>query len=385
MTRHPVELAVWCNEEGCRFPVPLLGSGVWAGQMSLASAYAVTDRDGRSVREELLRANIPLGDNISRQPVKAAFEVHIEQGPVLEQYAKTIGIVTGVQHMCRYEMIVRGQEAHAGPTPMNMRRDPVRVLADRAAPACIQAAAQHGDDARLTIGIIETQPKSSNTVPGTATLHRRLCATRRRGPYRSLRDHAERIVGAERLPAAGSRGEFRCAWESPGVAFNQNCIDAVRTAAAHLGYSTMEMVQWRRPRLLPYREGRACLDDLRSLRGRLEPQRGGEREACRPCGGRQCAPPRNAKLDLICLSSPPARAGGCTRAVDHWSALSMSIIAFHSPVACFLQITRNLPVVAMSSAAHFALYSSRCPADRRVRRIERLRSWRLLLLRRIRE
>jgi len=237
-TRHPLELAVWCNEEGCRFPVPLLGSGVWAGQMSLASAYGVTDRDGRSVREELLRANILLGDNISRQPVRAAFEVHIEQGPVLEQYAKTIGIVTGVQHMCRYEMIVRGQEAHAGPTPMNMRRDPVRVLSD-VLPRLYQAAAQHGDDARLTIGIIETQPKSSNTVPGTLR-----CTVDLRhpnaGPYRSLRDLAEQIVGAA-LARSGLEGEFRCAWESPGVAFDPSCIDAVRTASAALGYSTMEM------------------------------------------------------------------------------------------------------------------------------------------------
>lgn len=237
-TRHPVELAVWCNEEGCRFPVPLLGSGVWAGQMSLASAYAVTDRDGRSVREELVRANIQIGESVTRQPVRAAFEVHIEQGPVLEQSAKTIGVVTGVQHMCRYEMIVRGQEAHAGPTPMNLRRDPVRVLAN-VLPRLYETTAKHGNDARLTIGIIETQPKSSNTVPGTLR-----CTVDLRHPeavpYRSLRDHAEQIVEAA-LAGSGLEGEFRCAWESPGVAFDLNCIDAVRTACAALGYSSLEM------------------------------------------------------------------------------------------------------------------------------------------------
>src|SRR5208282_4403128 len=81
--------------------------------------------------------------------VKAAFEVHIEQGPVLEQKAKHIGVVTGVQHMSRHEVVVEGQEAHAGPTPMDMRRDPVRVLAD-VLPAIYAAAAKRGPQARLT-------------------------------------------------------------------------------------------------------------------------------------------------------------------------------------------------------------------------------------------
>ena len=82
------------------------------------------------MRQELQRAGLPTGTSLSRQAIKASIEVHIEQGPVLEQKAKTIGVVTGVQHMSRHEVIVEGQEAHAGPTPMDMRRDPIRVLAD---------------------------------------------------------------------------------------------------------------------------------------------------------------------------------------------------------------------------------------------------------------
>src|SRR5712672_2015766 len=143
----------------------MMGSAVWSGRLPLDTAYALTDRAGISVRQELQRAGVPIGAPLLRQAVKASFEVHIEQGPVLEQKAKTIGLVTGVQHMSRHEVVVEGQEAHAGPTPMDMRRDPIRVLAE-VLPALYAAARERGPDARLTIGIIETYPGSPNTVPG---------------------------------------------------------------------------------------------------------------------------------------------------------------------------------------------------------------------------
>src|SRR5271163_46905 len=164
-TVHPIELAVWCNEEGSRFPMAMMGSAVWSGRLPLDTAYGLTDRAGISVRQELQRAGVPTGAALSRQAIKASIEVHIEQGPVLEQKAKTIGVVTGVQHMSRHEVIVEGQEAHAGPTPMDMRRDPIRVLAE-VLPAAYAAARVCGSDARLTVGIIETFPGSPNTVPG---------------------------------------------------------------------------------------------------------------------------------------------------------------------------------------------------------------------------
>src|SRR5271168_57226 len=164
-TVHPIELSVWCNEEGSRFPMAMMGSAVWSGRLPLAAAHALTDRAGVSVRQELERAGVVTGASLPRQAVKACFEVHIEQGPVLEQKAKIIGVVTGVQHMSRHEVVVEGQEAHAGPTPMDMRRDPIRVLAE-VLPALYAATAQHGRDARLTVGVIETSPGSPNTVPG---------------------------------------------------------------------------------------------------------------------------------------------------------------------------------------------------------------------------
>jgi beta-ureidopropionase / N-carbamoyl-L-amino-acid hydrolase len=238
-TVHPIEVGVWCNEEGCRFPMAMMGSAVWSGRLPLDTALALTDRSGRSVRQELERLGIATDAKVPRQPVKAALEVHIEQGPVLEQRAKTIGIVTGVQHMSRHEVVVLGQEAHAGPTPMDMRRDPIRVLAE-ALPAIYAAARERGPDARLTVGVIETSPGSPNTVPGRLrfTIDVRHPDLRQ---YGTLRFEVDRLVRGA-LKHHDLEGDIRCVWEAPGVVFHADCVDAVRRATAALGYGSLEMV-----------------------------------------------------------------------------------------------------------------------------------------------
>jgi beta-ureidopropionase / N-carbamoyl-L-amino-acid hydrolase len=238
-TLHPIEVAVWCNEEGCRFPAAMMGSAVWSGRMPLASAYDLTDRDGRTVREALERGGVSLSGPWSRQAVKAAFEVHIEQGPVLEQRSKSIGVVTGVQHMGRYEVVILGQEAHAGPTPMHMRRDPVRALAD-VLPAIYAAAARRGPLARLTVAVLETRPSSPNTVPGFL----RFCVDVRHPDEAQYRSLCEEVEGAVRAALArhALEGHIRCVWQAAGVVFDPRCVSAVRDAAAALGYDAMEMV-----------------------------------------------------------------------------------------------------------------------------------------------
>jgi beta-ureidopropionase / N-carbamoyl-L-amino-acid hydrolase len=238
-TAHPIELSVWCNEEGSRFPMAMMGSAAWSGRLPLEAAYALTDRAGASVRQELTRAGIATDTALSRQAVKASLEVHIEQGPVLEQQARTIGVVTGVQHMSRHEVVVEGQEAHAGPTPMDMRRDPIRVLADLL-PALYAAAAQRGKDARLTFGFIETLPGSPNTVPGRLrfTVDIRHPDTQQ---YQALREELNGLVHAA-LERHGLKGQIRCVWEAPGVTFDADCISAVRGATAELGFNSMELV-----------------------------------------------------------------------------------------------------------------------------------------------
>jgi N-carbamoyl-L-amino-acid hydrolase len=238
-TAHPIELSVWCNEEGSRFPMAMMGSAAWSGRLPLETAYGLTDRAGASVRQELTRAGIATDSALSRQAVKASFEVHIEQGPVLEQKSKTIGVVTGVQHMSRHEVVVEGQEAHAGPTPMDMRRDPIRVLADLL-PALYAAAAHRGKDARLTFGFIETLPGSPNTVPGRLrfTVDIRHPDNQQ---YQALRAELNALVQAA-LERHGLEGQIRCVWEAPGVTFDAACISAVSSATAALGFNAMELV-----------------------------------------------------------------------------------------------------------------------------------------------
>lgn len=239
LTRHPIEVAVWCNEEGCRFPIAMLGSAVWAGRVPLSAAHALVARDGPILGDELRRIGAPIDQPIVRQALRATLEVHIEQGPVLERERCTIGIVTGVQHMSRHEIIVHGQEAHAGPTPMDMRRDPIRVLSELL-PAFYAAAAARGPGARMTVGLIETLPGSPNTVPGRL---RFTCDLRHpdSAVYRDLVAEVHALVSAA-LVAHRLEGEIRCVWEAPGVAFDTDCINAVRRAVASLGHTSLELV-----------------------------------------------------------------------------------------------------------------------------------------------
>jgi beta-ureidopropionase / N-carbamoyl-L-amino-acid hydrolase len=237
-THHPIEVCVWCNEEGSRFPMAMMGSAVWAGRLPLEKALSLTDRTGVSVEAELRRLNFS-SVMPPRQAVKASFEVHIEQGPVLEQKAATIGVVNGVQHMSRHEVLVEGQEAHAGPTPMDMRHDPIRALAELL-PALYRAAQDHGKDARFTVGFIETLPGSPNTVPGLLRFTADI-----RHPDAAQYDSLKALLNLrvqEVLRAQGLKGSVRCVWEAPGVSFAAECVAAVRGAAASLGFKAIEMV-----------------------------------------------------------------------------------------------------------------------------------------------
>jgi len=123
----PIEVAVWTNEEGSRFVPVMMGSGVFCGAFSLAHAYAAKDTEGKTVREELERIGY-VGDQVpGDHPIGAYFEAHIEQGPVLEDAGNVIGVVPAVLGLSWYDCVVTGMEAHAGPTPMALRRDALQV------------------------------------------------------------------------------------------------------------------------------------------------------------------------------------------------------------------------------------------------------------------
>ena len=151
---------------------------------------------------------------------------------MLEQRAKTIGVVTGVQHMSRHEILVMGQEAHAGPTPMQLRRDPVRVLA-QVLPQLYALTESHGPEARFTVGVIETRPGSPNTVPGSL----RFTVDVRHpdaGHYAALKAAVHDTVHAS-LEAHGLQGEVGCVWEAPGVSFDAACVAACAQRHATAG------------------------------------------------------------------------------------------------------------------------------------------------------
>jgi N-carbamoyl-L-amino-acid hydrolase len=238
-TEHPVEVVVWTNEEGARFDTAMLGSAVWSGAMTPADAFTLKDRAGRSVGEELERLGYKGDEPAAPFPVAAAFELHIEQGPVLEDAGVTIGIVTGVQHMSRHRVIIEGQECHAGPTPMNLRKDPVMALA-RLLPRIYAAAEDHAPEGRVTIGFMNARPGSPNTVPGELEITVDI-----RHPQRDQYDAMVRDCSTAVEEACAGLGlpvTQRCIWHAPGVAFAPECIDAVRQAVKATGHDALELV-----------------------------------------------------------------------------------------------------------------------------------------------
>lgn len=237
-TVHPMEVIVWTNEEGCRFSTAMMGSAVWSGNMDLEEAYGLADADGNTVKQELEKIGY-LGDYVgSPEHVKSAFEAHIEQGPVLENENKIIGIVTSVQWMSRHKVTIYGQEAHAGPTPMRLRKDPVQALS-QILPSAYASALSTGDEGRITFGCMDFYPGSNNTVPG------KICFTIDiRHPDKASYDkivketeqHIQRSCENLKLEFAVERF-----WSSPGIEFAENCIEAVKTAVAKFEYSAQEI------------------------------------------------------------------------------------------------------------------------------------------------
>jgi N-carbamoyl-L-amino-acid hydrolase len=123
VTERAVEVVSWTNEEGCRFAPSMMGSGVFTGRFDAARMAATADAEGRTFGAELERIGYRGGDWVAVSELGAWFELHIEQGPVLERDGTTVGVVTGAHGLRWFDLVVTGREAHAGPTPMPERRD----------------------------------------------------------------------------------------------------------------------------------------------------------------------------------------------------------------------------------------------------------------------
>ena len=162
-TERPVAVAIWTNEEGSRFTPVMMGSGVYCGAFSTEHVQAQVDRDGVSVAQALKA----IGYAGSGTPPKMAayFEPHIEQGPVLEREGITIGAVEGALGQRWFDVTVTGQDAHAGPTPIEMRRDAL-LSASRLVLEVRRIANEYPDYARGTVGQMDVKPNSRNVIPG---------------------------------------------------------------------------------------------------------------------------------------------------------------------------------------------------------------------------
>jgi len=238
-TEAPIDLVVWTNEEGSRFQFSMMGSGVWAGSLELDRALALTDTDGLTVKGELERLGWAGERKAKPAPFAAAFELHIEQGPILEADELDIGVVTAVQGFRWYTIHITGSEAHAGPTPMEVRHDPAKAIA-KLITEVYNTSAEHAPWARATFAQFRSEPISPNTVPGTL-----VCSLDLRHPDLATLDKLEELMRASVTEVAAETGveiEVTVDMDSPPIAFARGCIDHVQASVDALGLSNQQMV-----------------------------------------------------------------------------------------------------------------------------------------------
>jgi N-carbamoyl-L-amino-acid hydrolase len=238
-TEAPIEVAFWTNEEGSRFVPVMMGSGVFAKAFTLEHAYAAKDVDGKSVKDELTRIGYIGDQEPGDHPIGAYFETHIEQGPVLEDNDKTIGVVQGVLGIRWFDCTVTGMEAHAGPTPMALRRDALQV-ATHIMQETVAAALRHAPHGRGTVGMVQVYPNSRNVIPGSVKFSIDL-----RNATDALVDQMADEVKAYAAQLSQDTGlaiEITLVSSYPAQVFHADCVDAVARAAQKLGYSNMAAV-----------------------------------------------------------------------------------------------------------------------------------------------
>ena len=239
-TEHPIEVVIWTNEEGSRFAPAMVASGVFAGVFTLEYGLSRADVDGKTMGEELKRigyaGDVPCGG----RAIHAAFELHIEQGPILEAENITIGVVTAAQGQRWYEVIFTGQESHAGPTPMPRRRDAL-LGAARAIQLVNRIGLAHAPYACATVGMLQVHPNSRNVIPGqvffTVDIRHPEDAVLAQMDA-ELRAGLATIAAEQKLDVSKLEQIF---YYAP-VPFDADCVASVRAAAQRFGYSHRDIV-----------------------------------------------------------------------------------------------------------------------------------------------
>ena len=290
-TRRPIEVANWTNEEGSRYAPAMISSGVFAGVYTKEFAYSRLDGEGKALGDELARIGFKGEEPVGGRPVHAFFELHIEQGPILEDENFDVGVVTHGQGQRWYEIRLTGFESHAGSTPMPRRKDAL-LGAARIVELVNAIGLGNAPLGVSTVGMLNPYPNSRNVIPGEVFM---TCEFRHpvdetlSGMDAALREGVEEIAGEDRprlRPQAGlllSAGRLRSRLRRRGAARRQ----------AFRLYAPQHRLR-RRARRLLHRARRADLDDLHPLRRRRQPQRDRRHQAGMVDRRRQRADARRA-------------------------------------------------------------------------------------------
>ncbi|ANJ98807.1 Zn-dependent hydrolase [Serratia plymuthica] len=237
-TERALEVVNWTNEEGARFAPAMIASGVFAGVFDEEYGLSRRDAQGISIGEALKQIGYDGEDPVGGRPIHAAFELHIEQGPILEAENVEIGVVTSAQGQRWYELEILGFSAHAGTTPMERRRDALLGFA-----AMVTAVNQIGldfmPDARATVGMAQITPNSRNVVPGKVFF-----SVEFRHPQEAVLEQMERrlLAAVAEVDAGTLSTRAERIFQYQPIRFDQGCIDSVRQATQALGYSHRDMV-----------------------------------------------------------------------------------------------------------------------------------------------
>ena len=238
-TKHPIVVTNWTNEEGTRYAPAMLSSGVFAGLHSQEWAYERTDVDGKSFGDELARIGWRGDETVGARKMHAFFELHIEQGPILEAEDKQIGVVTHGQGLSWTEITILGKDAHTGSTPMPMRKNAGLAMA-RILDRVEDIAMSHAPHAVGAAGHINVYPNSRNVIPGKVVF-----TVDFRSPELAVIQDMESRLRVEAQGICDTMG-MEVSFEKVGgfdpVTFDETCVQAVRSAAVRLGYSHMDLI-----------------------------------------------------------------------------------------------------------------------------------------------
>ena len=238
-TEAPVEVVVWTNEEGSRFAPAMIASGVFAGLFDKDYAWSRSDSEGKTIGEELRRIGYMGERECGSHAIGALLEAHIEQGPILEKENNQIGVVVGGQGQRWYDLTLKGQDSHAGSTPMPGRRDALVAAAEMIV-AIRRLAEENAPHAVSTVGEMEVRPNSRNTIPGEVFFTVDI-----RNPQAVVLASMARELESRVAAIAERHGidyQLEEIWEKPPVVFDERCVGAVEAAAAGLAYTHQRIV-----------------------------------------------------------------------------------------------------------------------------------------------